>query len=99
MPAYPVNISQQPEENLSKRLFPLAPMIRYVAVNQNCQIAELRQSPQHPSYNSVETDHIEELLTNPVILEFAARRGNLDMDGIRYVVIRYGTQFQVLLPF
>jgi len=87
------------EEILSQRLFRLDHRIRYVAVNQDGQILELRQSPQHPSTNPPETDRIEELMTNPVILEIAARRGNLDLDGIRYIVIRYGVQYQVLLPF
>jgi hypothetical protein len=35
---------------------------------------------------------------NPIVLEIAARRGNIDMDDIGYVVIRYGTQYQLLLP-
>jgi hypothetical protein len=42
---------------------------------------------------------MEELIVNPIVLELAARRGNLDMDGIRYVVIRYGTQYQLLIPY
>ena len=33
------------------------------------------------------------------MLEITARRGNLDMDGIRYVIIRYGTQYQLLMPY
>ena len=59
----------------------------------------LRWHRAHPSYNSCETDRIEELIVNPVVLELAARRGNLDMEGIRYVVIRYGTQYQLLMPY
>jgi hypothetical protein len=57
------------------------------------------QSSRHPSFNPPESDRIEELIVNPIVLEITARRGNLDMDGIRYVVIRYGTQYQVLLPY
>ena len=87
------------DDRLSARLFGLEPKIRYVAVNQKGQITEMEQSPTHPSYNSCETDRIEELIVNPVMLELAARRGNLDMDGIRYVVIRYGTQYQLLMPY
>jgi len=82
-----------PTEKLSDRLFHLDSRIRYVAVNQNGRIEEMTQSPQHPSLNPAESDRIEELIVNPVVLELAARRGNLDMDGIRYVVIRYGTQY------
>ena len=57
------------------------------------------RAPRIPSYNPPESDRIEDLVVNPVVLELAARRGNIDMDGVRYVVIRYGTQYQVLLPY
>jgi hypothetical protein len=87
------------EEKLSARLFRIEPKIRYVAVNQNGKIVEMEQSPSHPSYNPCETDRMEELIVNPVMLELAARRGNLDMEGIRYVIIRYGTQYQLLMPY
>jgi hypothetical protein len=93
------NISQAVEEKLSERLFRLEPRIRYVALNQKGEIKEMRQSPRHPSFNPPESDRIEELIVNPTVLEITARRGNLDMDGIRYIVIRYGTQYQLLLPF
>src|SRR6267378_6490397 len=86
-------------EKLSTRLFRTEPKIRYVAVNQKGKIVEMEQSPSHPSYNPNETDRMEELIVNPIVLELAARRGNLDMDGIRYVVIRYGTQYQLLIPY
>ncbi len=59
----------------------------------------MEQSPQHPTYNPHETDRIEELIVNPIVLEITRRRGNLDMNGIRYVVIRYGTQYQLLIPY
>lgn len=95
----PANTREAPEEKLSERLFRLEPRIRYVALNQKGAIKEMLQSPQHPSFNPPENDRIEELIVNPIVLEITARRGNLDMDGIRYVVIRYGTQYQVLLPY
>lgn len=87
------------EEKLSARLFRMEPKIRYVAVNQNGKIVEMEQSPSHPSYNPCETDRMEELIVNPVMLELAARRGNIDMEGIRYVIIRYGSQYQLLMPY
>jgi hypothetical protein len=42
---------------------------------------------------------MEELIVNPIVLEIARRRGNIDMNGIRYVVTRYGTQYQLLMPY
>ncbi len=87
------------EEKISTQLFKLEPKIRYVAVNQNEAIVEMEQSPQHPTYNPHETDRLEELIVNPIVLEITRRRGNLDMGGIRYVVIRYGAQYQLLMPY
>jgi hypothetical protein len=42
---------------------------------------------------------MEELIVNPTVLEVTSRRGNIDMDGIRYVVIRYGAQFQLIMAY
>jgi hypothetical protein len=61
-------------ERLSARLFRMEPKIRYVAVNQKGKLVEMEQSPSHPSYNPPETDRMEELIVNPVMLELAARR-------------------------
>lgn len=84
---------------ISTQLFELDPNIRYVAVNQKGQIVEMEQSPRWPSYNPADTDRMEELMVNPVVLDLVSRRGNLDLDGIRYVVVRYGLQYQLLFPF
>jgi hypothetical protein len=99
IPVNPTNTAQRPEGKLSERLFRLEPRIRYVALNQKGQIQEVQQSPQHPGTNSPESDRIEELIVNPIVLEIAARRGDIDMGGVRYVVIRYGTQYQLLFPY
>jgi hypothetical protein len=87
------------DAKISTRLFRLDPKIRYVAVNQAGRIVEMEQSPSHPTYNPHETDRMEELIVNPTLLELVARRGNIDMNGIRYVIIRYGTQYQLLMPY
>jgi hypothetical protein len=71
--------------------------IRYVAINQRGAIEEMLQSEQHPSFNPAETDRMEELIVNPVALELFARRGNLDLGGCRFLIVRYGVQFQVIL--
>lgn len=85
--------------SMSQQLFALDPHIRYVAINQQGQIVTMEQNPTHPSYNPSETDRLEELIVNPVVLELTGRRGKLDLEGIRYVVIRYGVQYQLLFPF
>ena len=84
---------------LSPLLFPLNREIRYVAVNQGGAIVEMEQRAEWPSYNPPETDRLEELVVNPIILELARRRGELDLGGIRYVILRYGMQYQVLFPY
>jgi hypothetical protein len=83
---------------IANALFPIDPDIRYVAVNRGGRIEEMAQSPRWPSHNPGETDRMEELIVNPVVLELARRRGDIDLGGVRRVVIRYGTLYQVLVP-
>ena len=85
--------------SVAPRLFRLDAGIRYVAVNQRGRIVEMTQNPRRPSHNPHDTDRMEELLVNPAVLELTRRRGELDLDGIRYVVIRYGPQYQLLFPY
>jgi len=86
-------------EKISARLFDLDPDIRYVAINQKGLIVEMEQNPKRPSLNPTETDRMEELIVNPILLELTRRRGNLDMNGMRYVVVRYGTMYELIFPF
>ncbi len=81
---------------IAKSLLALDGSIRYVAVNQNGAIAEMLQ--KLPSFNPPETDRMEELLVNPVAIELFTRRGDIDLGGLRFVIVRYGLQFQVILP-
>ena len=90
---------KQMNDKVSAKLFDLDPNIRYVAVNQEGLIVEMEQNPKRPSLNPTETDRMEELIVNPIILELTRRRGNLDMDGMRYVVVRYGTMYELIFPF
>jgi len=86
-------------EKVSGKLFELNANIRYVAINQKERIVEMEQNPKRPSLNPIETDRMEELIVNPIILEISRRRGNLDMDGLRYVIIRYGTMYELIFPY
>jgi hypothetical protein len=85
--------------DLSAALFSLDPYIRYVAVNQSGTITEMEQRAEWPSNNPPETDRLEELIVNPLVLEAARRRGDLDLGGVRYVIIRYGMQYQAIFRF
>jgi hypothetical protein len=84
---------------LAPQLFALDQGIRYVAVVQGGRIVEMTQRGSTPTNNPHDTDRMEELLVNPTVLDLTRRRGELDLDGIRYVVVRYGPMFQLLLPF
>ena len=75
----------------------VTPDIRYVAVNSNGKILEMEQFV--PSNNPHDTDRMEELLVNPTVLELTTRRGNLDLNGVEYVIIRYGTQYQAIFNY
>lgn len=75
-------VARRPKESVTG-FFELDPNVRYVAVSQSGRIVEMGQNPKWPSYNPVETDRMEELIVNPVILELAKRRGDIDLDGIR----------------
>lgn len=85
-------------DRLAPVLFSLDPGIRYVAVNQGGAIREMVQRADYPTLNSHETDRMEELIVNPIVLEATRRRGNLDMDGVRHVTVRYGTLYTVIFP-
>ena len=85
--------------SLGSALFAHDARLRYVAVNQRGQVTEMTQNPLHPSTNPTETDRMEELIVNPVVLELTGRRGNLDLGGVRYVIVRYGTQYQLLMLY
>jgi hypothetical protein len=78
-------------------LLPLDPLIRYVAVNQEGRITEMTQ--RIPSHNPPVTDYMEELIVNPAVLTLVQRRGNLDLGGAPWILIRYGLQYQLLLPY
>lgn len=85
--------------SLASRLFPVDPMIRYVAVNRGGEIVEMEQRPGLRTVNPVESDRMEELIVNPIVLEAVRRRGNLDLDGVGWVLIRYGKLFEALFPY
>ena len=83
---------------IARPLLAIDPKVRYVAVNQRGGLEEMLQAEGHPSFNPPETDRMEELIVNPVALELFARRGNIDLGGLRFLVVRYRLQFQLILP-
>jgi hypothetical protein len=91
--------STSADSRLAPRLFAADPYVRYVAVNQAGRITEMEQRAEWSSLNPTESDRMEELIVNPIVLEAVTRRGNLDLNGVRSVIIRYGLLDEIVLPF
>ena len=78
-------------------IFDLGPQIRYVAIGIG-QDVRMRQRPDLRDASSNVSDRFEELLVNPTLLLLAQQRGDIDCGGLRYIIIRYGHFFQVVVP-
>jgi len=78
-------------------LFDLTPEIRYVAVYEDGDLS-MRQRPSIGQASAAESDRYEELLVNPTLLKLTTQRGDIDCGGLRYVVVRYGYFYQLVVP-
>jgi hypothetical protein len=83
---------------LCRALFALSPAIRYVALARG-QDVQLQERPGLDHASSSESDRYEELLVNPTLLTLARQRGEIDCGGLDYLVVAYGSFFQLVLPF
>ena len=59
---------------------------------------QLTQRADLAGASSSESDRYEELLVNPTLLTLARQRGEIDCGGLDYVVVAYGSFFQLVLP-
>src|SRR5512145_539199 len=84
-------------EALIERIFAVSSDIRYVAVYRNGQLRS-SQRPGLAQASAAESDKYEELIVNPTLLTLTRQRGQIDCGGLRYVVIRYGNFFELVLP-
>src|SRR5205085_6039036 len=73
------------------------PSVRYAAHNSD-GVVTARERPGLTNASSSESDKYEELLVNPTVLRILTLRGEIDCGGLRYVVIRYGSFFQFVMP-
>ncbi|MDD2759627.1 MAG: hypothetical protein PHH11_04975 [Methylomonas sp.] len=78
-------------------IFGLSDSIRYVAVYRNGQLRSKSKLGKLGASSS-ESDRYEELLVNPTLLKLASQRGNIDCGGLDYLLVRYGSFFQFVLP-
>ncbi len=78
-------------------IFAVSPAIRYVAVGRG-QDVRLRERLDLADASSSESDRYEELLVNPTLIALARQRGEIDCGGLDYLVVAYGSFFQLVLP-
>src|SRR5262245_53197121 len=80
-----------------QQIFAISDDIRYVAIYRDGQL-EMSSRSGTANASGSETDRYEELLANPTLLKLASQRGNIDCGGLDYVLVRYGSFFQFVLP-
>jgi hypothetical protein len=78
-------------------LLAIAPEVRYVATYLDGVHASA-QRPGLEGASSSESDKYEELIVNPTLLKLVTQRGNIDCGGAKWVVIRYGNFFELVVP-
>jgi hypothetical protein len=54
--------------------------------------------PDLSNPSSSESDLYEELLVNPALLNLTGNRGAIDCGGLQFLVVRYGSFFQLVQP-
>jgi hypothetical protein len=77
--------------------FALGDHIRYVAVADGPDVL-LQERSGLSDASSSDSDRYEELLVNPTLLLLTRQRGEIDCGGLRYVIVRYGSFAQVVVP-
>lgn len=78
-------------------LLVIAPEVRYVATYLD-GVHVSAQRPGLEGASSSESDKYEELIVNPTLLKLVTQRGNIDCGGAKWVVIRYGNFFELVVP-
>ncbi len=78
-------------------LFEVSPAVRYVALYLGGELVSA-QRPGLVGASASESDRYEELIVNPTLLTLVTQRGNIDCGGARYVLVRYGQFFELVLP-
>ena len=84
-------------EALKNQLFSLSGDIRYVAIYADDKLI-LGEKPGLVNTSSSESDKYEELIVNPTLLKLVIQRGNIDCGGVEYVIIKYGSFFEFVIP-
>ena len=89
--------NQATMEALQNKIFSISDNIRYVAIYANDKLI-LGEKPSLKNTSSSESDKYEELIVNPTLLKLVIQRGNIDCGGVEYVIIKYGSFFEFVMP-
>jgi len=84
-------------ESLKEKILAVSGSIRYVAIYTNDKLIS-SERPGLKNTSSSESDKYEELIVNPTLLKLVTQRGNIDCGGAHYVIIRYGSFYQFIMP-
>jgi hypothetical protein len=85
-------------QQLIAEIFSLSADIRYVAAYLDGELTSASK-PGATGASSSESDKYEELIVNPTLLTLVKQRGDIDCGGVRYVLVRYGNFYQLVMPF
>ena len=85
-------------ESLIKKIFLISADVRYVAIYVRGKLLS-SQRPDLEHASSSESDKYEELIVNPTLLKLVTQRGNIDCGGAQFVLIRYGSFYEFVMPF
>ena len=87
----------KPAVSLNQAVLAVGSSVRYVAILSRVTLSTACR-PSLRDSSSAESDRYEELLVNPTILTIAGNRGAIDCGGLAYVLVRYGSFFQLVYP-
>ena len=79
------------------RVLDLDPSVRYVAVGSG-QTVDSLQRDDIVDASASESDSYEEILVNPTLLLLTRQRGEIDCGGLDFVIVAYGSFFQLVMP-
>src|SRR5215470_7177939 len=84
-------------ESILKKIFLISPDIRYAAIYVRGKLIS-SERPDLENASSSESDKYEELIVNPTLLKLITQRGNIDCGGAQFVIIRYGSFYEFVMP-
>ena len=84
-------------DKMLDRVFGVSAAIRYVAFYTEGRLMSAAR-PGLENASAAESDRYEELLVNPTLLTLARQRGNIDCGGLEFLLVRYGSFYELIWP-